>query len=189
MVVFCCLLLACSCFHVYSSLHTVVSGWKASYDGQVHNKGRAMDIEEFEKQVEPRAKRSRLEPFQAQIFELKAKGYANWQVSEWLAANGLKVSQEGVRKFIKSREGKAERVHAPVSGGQATQGQRVHVSTLNGQQAEKPAAAPQGSTLDERQSPAGPLSTGGKLRSQQVLDAPNKSFSFKQLQQDAKDKK
>ena len=64
-----------------------------------------MDIEEFEKQERPRAKRSRLEPFQAQIFELKAKGYANWQVCEWLAANGLKVSPEAVRKFIKSREG------------------------------------------------------------------------------------
>jgi len=64
-----------------------------------------MDIEEFEKRQQPRAKRSRLEPFQAQIFELKAKGYANWQVCEWLAANGLKISQEGLRKFIKSREG------------------------------------------------------------------------------------
>lgn len=64
-----------------------------------------MDIEEFEKRQQPRAKRSRLIPFQAQIFELKAKGYANWQVCEWLAANGLKISQEGLRKFIKSREG------------------------------------------------------------------------------------
>ena len=64
-----------------------------------------MDIEEFEKQERPRAKRSRLEPFQAQIFELKAKGYANWQVCQWLEANGLKVSQEAVRKFIKSRDG------------------------------------------------------------------------------------
>ena len=64
-----------------------------------------MDIEEFEKRQQPRAKRSRLEPFQAEIFELKAKGYANWQVCEWLAANGLKVSPEAVRKFIKSRDG------------------------------------------------------------------------------------
>lgn len=64
-----------------------------------------MDIDEFEKQVQPRAKRSKLEPFQAQIFELKAKGYANWQVCEWLAANDVKVSPEGLRKFIKSREG------------------------------------------------------------------------------------
>jgi hypothetical protein len=71
----------------------------------VQHKGHEMDIEEFEKQERPRAKRSRLEPFQAQIFELKAKGYANWQVCQWLEANGLKVSQEAVRKFIKSRDG------------------------------------------------------------------------------------
>jgi len=86
-----------------------------------------MDIEEFEKKVQPRAKRSRLEPFQAQIFELKAKGYANWQVCEWLAANDLKVSQEAVRKFIKSREGKGEPVTARTSTAPAA----------------KPAAAPQ----------------------------------------------
>lgn len=73
----------------------------------VQHKGQKMDIEEFEKRVQPRAKRSKLEPFQAQIFELKAKGYANLQVCEWLAANGVKVSQEGLRKFIKSREGSA----------------------------------------------------------------------------------
>lgn len=63
-----------------------------------------MDIDEFEKRMQPSAKRSKLEPFQAQIFELKSKGYANWQVCEWLVANGVKVSQEGLRKFIKSRE-------------------------------------------------------------------------------------
>lgn len=113
-----------------------------------------MDIEEFEKKVQPRAKRSRLEPFQAQIFELKAKGYANWQVCEWLAANDLKVSQEAVRKFIKSREGKTERVHAPLSSGQSTQGQRVHASTLTAGQAEGPAASPQGSTPKEGPAPA-----------------------------------
>ena len=150
--------------------------------------GRMMDIEEFEKKVQPRAKRSRLEPFQAQIFELKEKGYANWQVCEWLAANDLKVSQEAVRKFIKSREGKPERVHAPLSGSQSTQGQRVHASTLTSGQTEGPAAAPQGSTPKESESPAGPLSTGGKLRSQTLIEAPNQSFSFKQLQQKAKDK-
>ena len=44
-------------------------------------KGQPMDIEEFEKRVQPSAKRSRLEPFRSQIFELKAKGYADWQRS------------------------------------------------------------------------------------------------------------
>ena len=65
-----------------------------------------MDITEFEKQVKPRAKRSKLEPYKAQIFELKTKGYTNLQVSEWLALNGMKVTSEAVRKFIKTREGK-----------------------------------------------------------------------------------
>lgn len=62
-----------------------------------------MDIEEFAKKHQPRAKSSKLDPYQAQIFELKSKGYANWQVCEWLAENGVKISQEAVRKFIKSR--------------------------------------------------------------------------------------
>lgn len=74
---------------------------------RVQHKGQEMDINEFEKRMQPRAKRSKLEPFQAQIFELKAKGYANWQVCEWLSENGVKVSQEGLRKFIKSRDGSA----------------------------------------------------------------------------------
>lgn len=63
-----------------------------------------MDISEFEQKEAPRAKRSALEPFRAQILELKAKGYANWQIRDWLAANGLKVSQEAVRKFIKKQQ-------------------------------------------------------------------------------------
>lgn len=62
-----------------------------------------MDIEEFENQEQPRAKRSRLDPYQVEIFRLKDKGYANWQVCKWLSSNGLTVSPEAVRKFIKSR--------------------------------------------------------------------------------------
>ena len=120
-----------------------------------------MDIEEFEKKVKPRAKRSRLEPFQAQIFELKAKGYANWQVSEWLATNGLKVSPEAVRKFIKSREEK-ERVHASVSSDRSTQGQRVHASDLK-DQPKKPAASPQESTPKEAPTAAAALGEARKI--------------------------
>ncbi len=69
-----------------------------------------MDIEEFEKKVQPGAKRSRLEPFQVQIFELKSKKYTNLQIREWLAANGVNVSQEAVRKFINSREGTEQKI-------------------------------------------------------------------------------
>lgn len=82
-----------------------------------------MDIEEFEKRVKPSAKRSRLEPFRSQIFELKAKGYADWQVRDWLAENGLEVSRQAVQQFIKKGD----------------KGQRVHAATG----ADTPAAAPQ----------------------------------------------
>jgi hypothetical protein len=75
-------------------------------------KGQPMDIEEFEKRVQPSAKRSRLEPFRSQIFELKAKGYADWQVRDWLAANGLEISRQAVQQFFK-KEAKAERVRSP----------------------------------------------------------------------------
>jgi len=64
-----------------------------------------MDIAEFEKYMSPRAKRSRLEPYLTQIFTLKEKGYANWQIQEFLEKNDVKVTQEAVRKFIKGREG------------------------------------------------------------------------------------
>lgn len=62
-----------------------------------------MDINEFVKQVKPRAKRSQLDPFKAQIFELRELGYANWQIRDWLATNGIEVTQESVRKFVVTR--------------------------------------------------------------------------------------
>lgn len=68
-----------------------------------HRGATNMDIEEFAKQVQPRAKRSQLDPYKEQIFTLKARGYANWQIRDWLATVGIKCSQEAVRKFIKSR--------------------------------------------------------------------------------------
>lgn len=52
----------------------------------------------------PRAKRSKLDPFKAQIFELRALGYANGQIRDWLATVGIKVTQEAVRKFVVTRE-------------------------------------------------------------------------------------
>ena len=64
-----------------------------------------MDISEFIKQVKPRAKRSQLDPFKSQIFELRALGYANGQIRDWLATNGIEVTQESVRKFVVTREG------------------------------------------------------------------------------------
>ena len=64
-----------------------------------------MDIDEFQQQNPPRAKRSKLEPFIDQIRALKTNGYANWQVCEWLATNDVKISVAGFRKFwIKSEQ-------------------------------------------------------------------------------------
>lgn len=68
-----------------------------------------MEIDEFEKQVAPAAKRSKLTPYKVAIFELKEKGYANGQIAEFLEINGLKVTAEAVRKFIKSNEVKTGR--------------------------------------------------------------------------------
>lgn len=66
-----------------------------------------MEIDEFVKKHHPKAKRlSRLDPHLAGILELKNKGYANWQICEWLAENEVKISIEGLRKFLKSRSGK-----------------------------------------------------------------------------------
>jgi len=62
-----------------------------------------MTIDTPHSRAKPTAKRSRLEPFQSQIFDLKTKGYADWYVRDWLESQGLKVSAESVRKFIKTR--------------------------------------------------------------------------------------
>jgi hypothetical protein len=64
-----------------------------------------MDISEFEKLFKPSSKRSSLEPFRSQIFELKNKGYADRQIRDWLAANGLEVTRQTVQIFIKKSKG------------------------------------------------------------------------------------
>lgn len=65
-----------------------------------------MDIDEYVKRSQPRAKRSRLIPFAEQIMKLRTSGFTHQQITEWLETNGVKVTQESVRKFIKSRQGK-----------------------------------------------------------------------------------
>jgi hypothetical protein len=67
-------------------------------------RGFELDIDEFEKQVKPGAKRSRMEPYRAQIFALKSKGYADSQVRDWLATNGVIVSRQAVQQFVKKRQ-------------------------------------------------------------------------------------
>jgi hypothetical protein len=63
----------------------------------------AMNIDEFEKHFQPTQRQSKLEPFKEQIFNLREKKYTNLLIREWLKSNGVEVSQEAVRKFIKSR--------------------------------------------------------------------------------------
>jgi hypothetical protein len=60
-----------------------------------------MDVSEFEKQVKPSKKSSQLAPFKFQIFELKNKGYADWQVRDWLEKNGITVSRQAIQQFCK----------------------------------------------------------------------------------------
>lgn len=60
-----------------------------------------MDIDEFLKTEPPGMRRSRLLPYAREIAVLKAEGYTNEQVGKWLAANGVQISTEGVRYFVK----------------------------------------------------------------------------------------
>ena len=72
-----------------------------------------MDITEFEKTMRPNRKRSQMDPYASQIFELREKGYANWQIREFLTHNGVKVSTEAVRQFVNSRESHAAKRFVP----------------------------------------------------------------------------
>lgn len=60
-----------------------------------------MDVDEYAREVKPHYKRSKLFAFKDQIRELKHKGFSDMQVRDWLAQNGVQVSRENVRKFIK----------------------------------------------------------------------------------------
>jgi hypothetical protein len=60
-----------------------------------------MDVEDFTREVQPHHRRSRLEKYKQEIRDLKKQGYSDMQVRDWLAQNGIAVSRENVRKFIK----------------------------------------------------------------------------------------
>ena len=77
-----------------------------------------MNIEEFERQVAPMGKRSKLDPFLQDIMQLKQKGYAVWQIVVFLKENGVTITPEGVRRFIANRKGKIlpqEKTKTPAS--------------------------------------------------------------------------
>lgn len=60
-----------------------------------------MDVDDYAREVKPHHKRSKLLAFREQIRALKQKGFSDMQVRDWLAQNGVQVSRENVRKFIK----------------------------------------------------------------------------------------
>jgi hypothetical protein len=60
-----------------------------------------MDIENFTRQAKPRKNGSQLLRFQKEIGDLKRRSYSDELIREWLAQNGISVSRENVRKFIK----------------------------------------------------------------------------------------
>lgn len=60
-----------------------------------------MDVEDYTRQVKPRKNGSQLLPFKKEIGDLKRMGYSDELIREWLAQNGITVSRENVRKFIK----------------------------------------------------------------------------------------
>lgn len=65
-----------------------------------------MDIDEYKRKTQPKARRlSRLDPFRTQIFDLRESGYALDQIAEWLVANGLTITSEAIRKYVKKHEG------------------------------------------------------------------------------------
>jgi hypothetical protein len=63
-----------------------------------------MDIEEFKRKINPKGKSSKLDPYRIQIFDLKQTGYTNQQICEWLETIGEKITKDGLRKFIVSRQ-------------------------------------------------------------------------------------
>lgn len=60
-----------------------------------------MDINDFKKQEAPAQRRSRLLPYIREIAALRDEGYTNEQIGKWLKANGVTISSEGVRYFVK----------------------------------------------------------------------------------------
>ena len=59
-----------------------------------------MDIDDYKSEKKPWFKRAKLLPFADKIAKLKADGYSNPQVVEWLAQNNVIVSSEAVRVFV-----------------------------------------------------------------------------------------
>ncbi len=62
-----------------------------------------MDVDAFKISERPGKRSSQLEPFASGIFDLKRSGYTDDQIRQWLGLNGVLVSREAVRAFMKRR--------------------------------------------------------------------------------------
>lgn len=60
-----------------------------------------IDVENFTRHVNPRKNGSQLLRFLNEIGDLKRRNYSDELIREWLSRNGITVSRENVRKFIK----------------------------------------------------------------------------------------
>jgi hypothetical protein len=60
-----------------------------------------MDIEEFVQKHQPGMRTSRLDKYAKEIKALKEKKYTDEQIREWLATNGLQISREAIRRYVK----------------------------------------------------------------------------------------
>jgi hypothetical protein len=135
-----------------------------------------VDANEFLKKVTPAAQRSRLAPFWSDITKLRGSGCTLEQVCEFLAANGVQISIAGLSKYIKRREEKGE-------------GEQVSESTARPEKAKRTEDEKPITPKEEPAAVPMPASTAGKLKTEQLLEAPNKTFSLKQLQKQAKESK
>lgn len=131
-----------------------------------------MDIKDFEKQATPGRRRSRLDRFIDQIFELHRKGYTLVQIAQFLDANGEKVTPQTVHKFIKARQatGFAPDANAP---------QTVPAVAA-------PASAPTPTQRPEdppdHAKPLDVKPEAGRTISDQILNSPTPRYSYKHSQ-------
>lgn len=77
-----------------------------------------MDIEEFVQKHQPGMRTSRLDKYAKEIKALKEKKYTDEQIREWLATNGLQISREAIRRYVKKlMDGSPSTTTAPVVTG------------------------------------------------------------------------
>lgn len=134
-----------------------------------------------------RTKTGRIRELLPEIEAAQAAGYANEDIAKALARQGLEVTKKTLETMLyRIRKERSEGGHPAPS------------TRLAGMQVSQPATA-QGAAkaadLDVRKMPeeasteSSPTGmAGGKLASETILEAPSKSYSFKQLQK-AKDSK